>query len=204
MTCARLAIDLDDVVFDTTAWLKRHWKSCRGPEIVETRWDLGSPDTMREVLVKFHDYGVGEVKPISGAVKILKRLIAQRCDIVFVSARPALCWDATADALENLGIRVRAPKHEAGKPRCFRDTTRDADLLLVDELDKVAEVLALCDAQHDYVLVDDRFSTVVRATELGLPAMLFDRPWNQQYAATPIPRVEGWLGKGGLAEALEL
>jgi len=187
-----LALDLDNVVFDTHAYLKRRWPK-RGPAMDETKWDLGSPATMQAVLHDFHVDGVATVRLYRGADKVIKRLIAARVDLAFVSARPRSCWDATADSLARYGIGVRGRE-------------RDADLLLLDEADKVGYLLAELGDRRitDCLLLDDRFSTVARATELGLPAMLYDQPWNRQFGPVPIPRVTGWIGQDSLAEALGL
>lgn len=189
---SQIAIDLDGVVFDTGGWLKKHWRAHLGRTIDESVYDFGDHDTMRRALETFHRTGVAEAKAIRGAQRVIKQLVVEQVDIFFVSSRPFRCWDATAKALESLGLTVRG-------------RLADAQLILVDDADKVAETIALFTAPMDRcLLLDDRFSTVVKAAEVGLPAILFDQPWNRKFSATPLPRAMGWLGRDSVADALEL
>lgn len=187
-TKSRIAVDLDDVLFDFVgeffAWHNKVYGTQLDPHrtVFDKLWEAwgGTKDEAAERVPHFfHEVNMQHVEPIEGAVSALSSL-KESCSLSIVSARHPSTEGATMDWLATY----------------FSDSF---DEVIVGIGNPISDGMILSKAEvcvdiGASVLIEDQLIHALGAADAGCPVVLFgDRPWNQ---ASELPsnvrRAEDW------------
>lgn len=183
----RIAIDIDDVLTDFLSEFL-HWRNRR----FGTRWqrqDFWSYDwvrvfaedrqTLNAVLFDFfNSREIRKIAPMPGAKRGIKKLKKRGHHMSIVTSRPRLIAELTGDWLQR-------HFHDAFEMIYFSDNPEwNSPGLSKGQI---------ADAWQADVLIDDQIRFCREAADHGVPALLFDNPWNRQEALVEnIYRVITW------------
>ncbi len=181
-----IGIDLDDVVIDfNTAlceWHNRHYgTACGRDEVVEyhlaPRWNCSAEEAVRRCNEFCFSKAHASILPVSGAAEAM-RALKQNHFLVAISSRPEEMRGLTIDLLRTHGLLQFGDMYFLGH---YHDTGRASP--------SKAEI---CKRIGVKVCIDDSLSHVQDITAAGIPALLFDCPWNQGELPTFATRVFSW------------
>jgi len=159
---ARIAVDVDDTMYDYCGAARQELANWSGPDAQRARqasyavWsDWRSPNDIcggnlwMDVIAKVHeDESILRQDPFPGAVDVLHEL-AQQHEILYISTRAPRCHDATAQWIRDLGFP-------------------DGDLVCTFE----SKIVHTVDCQY---IIDDRPKTLVE--------FVYDFHWKHKYGS---------------------
>lgn len=181
-----VVLDLDGVVFNSGRWLAGEWQKVTRRKPNQKRYDFGNPDIMKGVVDMYHKIGIDEVQVFANAVKIINHIIKRGIKVTFATSRDRSVYDRTKIILSKMGFETIG-------------IDRVAELDFIPSDQKAREILETSTSRPvSIMMIDDKFSTLASAVELGMQAAVFDHPWNSEFNATSIKRVVRWEGEDSI------
>lgn len=182
-----VAIDLDGTLVDFFPALRAEL-AAMGCVADPSVYHLGCGATVPEACRRLAERGWPGVRLMDGALDVVMHLFLDGREVALVSSRPQELWTPTYAWLERHKLPCRVGNSGGW-----------AELHLIGDEDKLAycrwlikEAVKAGRRPGPLVLIDDRGSTVLRAVEERLPAILFDQPHN---SGVPVPRALRWRGE---------
>jgi len=177
----RVYVDFDDVLCETANTImevanRRYGRAVRFDDIHSFNIALSFDLTQRQVddvIAELHEPDTLLRMPmLTGARDTIARWQAQGCEIVVVTGRPPPCREASEQWLEEHAI----PYAELiFVDKYSRHGDEDEDCLSLPELKELDFCLAVEDSPEMAAFL---------AREMGIPTVLFARPWNAAPHAT--------------------
>lgn len=196
----RIYVDIDDVLAQTGRMFLRVLEQEMGKVVAFDSmgtFHLGDslglgPDELESFLQRVHESdALASVEPMPGAIDTLDAWETAGYDVWVVTGRPPETHDATVAWLAAHEV-PHTEFHFLDKYSGYydRDGTPEGTLTLAD-----LPALEFCLAVEDFPGMAEHL-----ATEVNVPVVLFDRPWNRswQYPAdsegATVVRCEAWSG----------
>ena len=192
MTRTKIAIDLDDVLFDFIGyffeWHNHKFGTAFKPndmvyDFLWEVWDGTKEDAGERVELFFKEIDMLSMGPIAGAYEVLTRL-KEKYDLYIVSARPKSTYQDTAAWLDKYFTGI------------FQEVELGIGNPLADG--RILSKAELCRQKGIETLVDDQLVHALACSKLGIETLLFgNHGWNQTNNLPPgTSRVQDWFEIG--------
>jgi uncharacterized HAD superfamily protein len=190
-TSQTIYVDMDDVLCETARGCLDVIERLFGKQVAYEQlidFDLGNScelsaeETAALYHIVHHPDELLKLKPVDGAIAVLKQWIAAGFEIAVVTGRPPSTVEVSLDWLAREGM----PYHSftvVDKYKRFPTETKAA--VSLSEL-----------AAREFVLAVEDSPTMARylAEQMAVPVRLFDRPWNRMTSEHPkITRHNHWF-----------
>jgi len=182
-----LGIDFDDVVADSMDVIVRLHNGKYGTAfkkedvvapMVEEVWG-GTQEEWRAKLDEFFGTKhLAELSPMAGAIPAMRELKVAGHELYIMTARS----DRDVEATE-LWLTLHFPD-------VFRGVHYGQSLS--DDPAKRRSKAAMCKELGVELMIDDHMKNAVECAAAGIPALLFDQPWNQGELPPGVKRVRSW------------
>jgi uncharacterized HAD superfamily protein len=183
-----IAIDFDDVLFDMTPSLIEYVNAHYGTAVtyeehfsffLEDVWSVSIEEAKRRVDEFVRSDRHGQVPPVPDAIAVTRRL-QQKHRLHLVTGR---CLTHKPQAMSFLDIHFAETFETYNFTNFFSDVHKD----------KAITKAELCQNKGMHVLIEDAPVHALDVAKLGIPVLLYDRPWNKDLAHDHITRVRNWL-----------
>lgn len=181
-----IGFDLDDVLLDFRETLHvyhnnnygTNYKREQFKEALEEMWNCTIEESKKRVFNFYQSSEHRNAEPINGAVEKIKKL-KQHHILHVVTARPEELKNITLEWLDKYF------------PQTF-DGIHFTNQYQYHEKGPIRTKGEVCKELGIEFFVDDSLCNVNDIANFGIPALLFDGPWNQGEVKPPIRRVYSW------------